>query len=342
MIHSTRRELLEQVASWYYEDNQTQEAIAEQIDVSRSTVSRLLQEARDEGLVEIRVKRLVNTDTRLEDQLVRTFGLAQASVLAESPAEHETLIQRIGELSARFLRQQLHDHIRIGIGWGMAVYETTNCLPEMPLRDAMVIQLIGAIGQGSSTVDGPECARQLALKFGATVRFIHAPALVESEAVAQALAQEPTIAAILTMIHEVEVALTGIGTVEPVLSSLHRAGFLGLSDLAALKEAGVVGDVLGYQFDALGRVLDISLNRRIIAANLGVLRKIPIVIGVAGGIAKAPAILAALRGKYITVLITDERTASEVLRLHAKPVERDGQPTPGDQGTQEVSGVPNP
>jgi len=319
MMYSTRRELLVQVATWYYEENQTQEEIARRIDVSRSAVSRLLQEARDEGLIEIRVKRLFNTDAELEASLVKTFGLSRACVLAESPAEHATLIQRLGELCARFFQQQLHDGIHIGIGWGTAIYETTRCMASLPLRDAKVIQLIGAIGFGGSMVDGPECARQLAQKLGATVRLLHAPALVESEAVAQALIQEPTLTGTLSLIREVEVALTGIGTIDPDLSSLRRAGFLNSADLRELKKAGAVGDILGFQIDAWGHQLDTPLNRRIIAADLETLSQIPVVIGVAGGVAKARAILAALRNKYIKVLITDARTASEVLRLNNHP-----------------------
>jgi len=157
----------------------------------------------------------------------------------------------------------------------------------------------------------------LAQKLGATIRFLHAPALVESEATALALLQEPTIVSTMELIRHVEIAITGIGTIDPELSSLHRAGFLTDADLRELARAGAVGDVLGYQFDLHGRVLDISLNRRLIAANQQMLSQIPKVVGVAGGLAKASAILGALRGKFINVLITDARTAAEILRLNS-------------------------
>ncbi|MDW8069864.1 MAG: sugar-binding transcriptional regulator [Anaerolineae bacterium] len=315
-MYQTRHELLEQVAAWYYEENRTQEEIARRLGLSRSTISRLLQEAREEGIVVIRVNKLINVDAELGATLVRTFSLVDAWVLAEAPPV-STLIQHLGELCARFLQRQLHDGIKIGIGWGTAVYETARNVANIPLRDAVVIQLLGAVARGHSTVDGPECARLLAQKLGATIRFLHAPALVESEATALALLQEPAILSTMELIRQVEVAITGIGTIDPELSSLHRAGFLTDADLRELARAGAVGDVLGYQFDLQGRVLDISLNRRLIAANQQMLAQIPKVVGVAGGLAKASAILGALRGKFINVLITDARTAAEILRLNS-------------------------
>ena len=315
-MYQTRYELLEQVAAWYYEENRTQEEIARRLGLSRSTVSRLLQEAREEGIVVIRVNKLINVDAELGATLIKTFGLVDAWVLAEAPAPYTALIQHLGELCARFLQRQLHDGINIGIGWGTAVYETARNVANVPLRDAVVIQLLGAVARGHSTVDGPECARLLAQKLGAIIRFLHAPALVESEATALALLQEPTIVSTMELIRHVEIAITGIGTIDPELSSLYRAGFLTDADLRELARAGAVGDVLGYQFNLQGHVLDISLNRRLIAANQSMLAQIPKVVGVAGGLAKASAILGALRGKFINVLITDARTAAEVLRLN--------------------------
>jgi DNA-binding transcriptional regulator LsrR (DeoR family) len=214
------------------------------------------------------------------------------------------------------LQRQLHDGVKIGIGWGTAVYETARNVASIPLRDAVVIQLLGAVARGHSTVDGPDCARLLAQKLGATIRFLHAPALVESEATALALLQEPTIISTIELIRYVEVAVTGIGTIDPELSSLYRAGFLTGADLKELAKIGAVGDVLGYQFDVWGHVLDIPLNRRLIAANQQMLSQIPKVVGVAGGMAKASAILGALRGKFINILITDARTAAEILQLN--------------------------
>lgn len=311
-----RLEFLAQVAIWYYEEGRSQEEIATAVGRSRSMVSRLLHEARERGLVEIRVRHPLKTDPELAQRLTQAFGLTQAWVLADPLLDQPTLLRRLGQLGARCLQPQLHDGIHIGIGWGTAIYEVVHALPACELRDALVIQMIGAVGYGDPIVDGAELARWLAQKLNAAYRFLHAPLIVESEAVAQALLQERTIAETLALGRQVELMLVGVGTVEPDLSSLRRAGYLSETDLVNLKQSGAVGDLMARQLDAYGRPLDISLNRRVIGLEeLATLRSIPTVIAVAGGVAKAPAILAALRGGYIDILVTDATAASTILTL---------------------------
>jgi deoxyribonucleoside regulator len=201
------------------------------------------------------------------------------------------------------------------VSWGTAVYEVVRAMPEIPLKGAQVIQIIGALGAGDPMIDGPELARWLAEKLEAPVRHLHAPLLVESEAVAQALRHERTIAETLALARKVHVALIGIGSVDPRLSSLRRAGYLTEAELEALRAAGAVGDVLARALDAEGNPLNHPLNRRVIGLELEALRRIPTVIAVAGGVAKAPAIRAALRGGYVDVLVTDAEAAAAVLAM---------------------------
>lgn len=316
---SDRLELLAQVATWYYEENLGQGDIAERIGRSRSMVSRLLQEARERGLVEIRVHYPLKTDTELQQRLCEAFDLSEARVLAEPPNQYEELLRRLGELGARSLYQRLHDGIRIGVGWGTALHEIVRAIQESPLQEAVVVQLIGSLGYGDPLVDGPEQARWLAQKLDATHRILHAPLIVENEDIAQALRRERTVAETLALARQVEVALVGIGTVDPPLSSLQRAGYLSESDLMSLKKIGVVGDVVARQLDEQGQPAGDSFNERVIGIDLDHLCAIPTVIGVAGGVVKAPAILAALRGGYIDVLVTDAPTISKVFALHHDP-----------------------
>lgn len=311
-----RLEFLAQVASWYYEENLSQETIAQRIGRTRSMVSRLLQEAREQGLVEIRVNYPLRTDFELGSRLRETFGLSEAWVLARPPADHPVLLRRLGELGVHCLRRYLHDGVRVGIGWGTALHEVVRAMPTLPLQNAMVVQIIGATGHVNPLVNGSELARWLSEKLNATYRFLHAPLIVDDDEVARALLQERDIAETLALARQVDVAVVGIGTVELALSSQHRVGYLSEADLMMLTETGAVGDILSRPLDINGNLLDISLNRRVIGLDLETLRSIPVVIAVAGNVIKAPAILAALRGGYIDVLITDASTASVVLTLH--------------------------
>lgn len=317
MVADDHLDLLAQVAYWYYEERLDQNDIAQRINRSPSMVSRLLQEARERKLVEIRIRYPLKRATDLERQLCGTFGLPQASVLADPPVDQASALRRLGELGARCLRRQLHEGIAIGIGWGSAVYEVVRSVPTLEVRGGSVIQIIGSIGSGDATVDGSEMTRWLARKLNATSRFLHAPLIVQNEMTAQSLLQDPAAVETLALARQAEVALLGVGTTDPVSSGLRRAGYLSEVDLRVLQQSGAVGDILGIHLGANGRPLDISLNRRVIGIDLESLRSIPTAIVVASGAIKAAAVLAVLRGGYADVLVTDAATASAVLALNA-------------------------
>ena len=323
-MEDDRLDLLAQVAMWYYEEGLDQAAIAERINKSRSMVYRLLDQARASGLVEVKVHYPLRTDAELGRQLCAEFGLAHAQVLAEPPEDYKLLLKRLGELGARCLQQALRPGVIIGISWGTAVHEVVSAMPSVPVPDATVVQLIGAVGHGDPLVDGAELGRWLAQKLHASFRFLSAPMLVEDETLAAALRRERTIEETLTLAARAEVALIGIGTPQPELSSLLRAGYLSRREMEALIENGVVGDIIAHQFDANGRRLDIPANRRAVNLDVDALRRIPCVIAVSGGTNKARAILAGLRGRYCTCLVTDARATQAVLEMHkqtpAEPV----------------------
>ena len=317
-MNEDKLELLAQIASWYYEQNLTQEDIARRIGKSRSMVSRLLREAREEGIVEVRVRHpFLRRNATLESRLCQTFGLQSAWVLDNPPADYTLLLSRVGQLGARCLRSYLHDGMSIGVGWGTGVHAVVRAMGELPLQKAMVVQIIGAVGYGDPLIDGPELARWLAQKLDAAHRFLHAPLLVDNENLARALLQERAIAETLALARQVDMAIIGIGTVVRELSSLRRAGYLSQEDLLHLQTQGVVGDLLARQIDIRGRVLDLPLHRRIIGIDVPEdLARIPLVVAVAGGERKAPAILAALRSGLINALVTDAQAAVTVLNLH--------------------------
>lgn len=316
-MEDERLELLAQVAMWYYEERLDQAAIAERIGKSRSMVSRLLDQAREAGLVEVRVHYPLRTDADLEATLCREFGLNSAHVLAEPPEDYSVLLKRLGELAARCVTQALHPGIIIGLSWGTAVHSVVRAMPTIPLSEATVVQLIGAVGHGDPLVDGAELGRWMAQKLHASFRFLSAPLLVEDERVAMALRRERTIEETLTLGAQAEVAIIGIGTPEPEHSSLLRAGYLTRAELQALLDQGIVGDVVAHQFDADGCLPDIPANRRAISLDADSLRRIPRVVAVSGGEAKIAAIHAALLAQFCTCLVTDAAAARGVLRMQA-------------------------
>jgi DNA-binding transcriptional regulator LsrR (DeoR family) len=174
-----RTELLAQVASLYYESNLTQADISQRMGTSRSTVSRLLQEARETGLVEITIHYPWKRSPEVEQQLLQRFHLREARVLVGQNRLYEEILRGLGELAARYIESVLAEGTILGISWGTAVYSTVQALRPDRGLPITVVQMIGAVGTGNPQIDGPDLARQLANMYGGEHRYLHAPLIVE-------------------------------------------------------------------------------------------------------------------------------------------------------------------
>lgn len=267
-MNAERLEALAQVASWYYEDNLSLRDISKRLDRSVSLISRMLQEARELNLVEIRIRFPNPRDNAIEARLCDLFGIAQAWVLSSLVEDQaDTLNRRLGNLGAECLQQHLHENIKIGLCWGKSIHELVSAMTQTLLPNSLIVQVSGASGSADATVDGAQMAQRLASKLGTTSRFLHAPLIVDSEELAMQLRRDKVVAETLRLATEVDIAIVGVGTPYVVNTALRRAGYLTEVDVARLESEGVVGDIMGFQVDKNGEVLDISLNRRIIGLN---------------------------------------------------------------------------
>jgi DNA-binding transcriptional regulator LsrR (DeoR family) len=311
-----RSAYLAYVASLYYDQGKTQKEISDEIGITRSAISRLLTEAREKGIVEIIVHYPWRTSAELENELVSTFGLKAARVLRSEVKSYEEMLQGLGVLAAEYLDSILRDGVTIGISWGSALYQMIQAMRSSNKKDVEVVQLLGATGTEGILTDGPILARLLANHLGATCRFLHSPLLVDSKAGRDALLADRTIQDTLKRARNSDINLVGIGTTEPQFYSLLRSGYVTEDETKQIMETGAIGDICGRHYDAMGKLLDIDVNHRVIGVGLEDVAKAETVIGVAGGEVKAVTILGALRGQYINVLVTDESAARQILRLH--------------------------
>lgn len=312
------RELLARVASLYYREHLTQADIAPLIGVSRSTVSRLLQEAKDRGVVEVIIHYPWDKDSFLATELKSQFGLHDAIVLTGGGRPYEEVLRGVGVLAAEYLDSNLTSDSILGISWGTAVFSTAQALRPKRILPITVVQMIGAVGTDNPLIDGPDLARFLANIYGGQYRYMHAPLVVEDQHVRTALLQEPPIRETLEYACKANIALVGIGSLVPEVSSLLRAGYLDRQELAELRRIGVSGDICAQHYDADGKVMDIDMNDRVVGITLDALGSIERVIGVACGQAKGEAILGALRGGHVNVLITDDAACRKLLDLNSK------------------------
>ena len=330
MLDAEDELLLAEVASLYYEQNLTQEEIAKRIGISRSGVSRLLTRSRELGLVQIQIRHPLQVSSELQQELVRRFGLRDAQVLVSSKPGESTL-PKLGMLAARYLDRILEDGMTVGISWGTSMLQVVNAVHAARRLRLDVVQLMGSISATSPDVDGPEIARRLATAYGAHCYYLHAPLLVKSAAVRDALLQERNMRKSFEMMARMDAALVGIGAVRAAASGLFRAGYLNEDELASIREQGAVGDVCGRYVDLSGNTCTLELHDRIVGASLETLRRVPLAVGVVGGVSKSEALLGAMRAGLISVVITDEDCAKEVLeRDTAQPLPHDRAPRPAE------------
>ena len=138
---------------------------------------------------------------------------------------------------------------------------------------------------------------------------------MQSVEASQLIVQEKTVSSAIQLAESADVGLIGIGGLDENTSEIFRNGWIGADEFKTLREAGAVGEICGKFFDQEGQVLDIPFNKRLIAINLNTLRGFDTVLAIAGSKNKAKAILAAMRGGFINVLVTDSDAAWQILDL---------------------------
>ena len=308
----SRDDLLARVASLYYEYDLNQQEIADRLRISRSNISRLLKEAKEKGLVEIRIHRRIPTVPALETALSQRFNLKRVMIVENSDYGYDDRLAAAGQLAAWYLEEIIQPGTVIGISWGTGVASAVSAVAPHRHLGIDVVQMIGSVGTVASVIDGPELARQLANKLGGSYYYLHAPLFVDSPMTRNTFLEQPVISETLRRAGDAQVALVGIGTTAPGASSFLRAGHLSEIQLKDMRERGMVGETTGKHFDINGGA-QFDLNDRVIAVPLDSLKQIPDVVAVACGLLKTRAILGALRGGYINALATDSQTAQAVL-----------------------------
>lgn len=309
----SRDEMLAYISELYYESRLNQSDIAKLLGLSRSMISRLLIEARERGIVEFRIRRPIFTDPDLERELVVRFGLQTARVLDVEHLAYPELLRQLGKLAASELVMHLQDGMTVATAWGMTIWELVQALPHRAYPNLRVVQCVGALGN-QQFCDTHLIIQRMAQALGAQYFLLHAPLIVESKAVCAQLLQQRMIRETLEMARRADLLVVGIGSVEPEVSSLKRAGYLSEAELVKLARDGAVGDICGRYLDLTGQPIPTPFDGCLVGITLEDIRRIPCVFAVAGGASKGKAILAALRSGLLHILVTDKGAALEVLR----------------------------
>lgn len=310
--------IMAEIASLYFEQEMSQQEIADRLFFSRSKVSRLLSKAIKAKIVEITINYPLDRVFHIEYELKTLFALKEAIVMKNFGTSPDMKMKRVSSIAAQYLDGIIKTHMPIGITWGETVFRVVSALKPSEQKDINVIQLMGSTEHDqNSAYDSPEIVRQMVEKYGGNYSQIYSPLVVENDIVRDSLCKEPMIRRVLDEAREAKVVLTSVGE---FYNSRTKAWESSLTPAVKqkLRSEGAVGVLLAHFIKLDGSLADEELDRKVIGISLEDLRNIENVVAVVTGVKKAMSVLGALQGGYIDTLIVDEELASEVLRLYHK------------------------
>jgi len=308
--------LLSKVSRLYYEQNLKQSEISERLRLSRPKVSRLLQRALEEGVVKISVHSHPGVYAELEDRLESFFHLQEVVIVdVTDPDSQDSVSYELGVAAASYFQNTIQDKDIIGLAWGSTLSCMVNAFQFMDVKDTHVVQMIGGLGMPESEVHATSLVRRLTLMLNSKLTLLNAPGIIDNIDVKDVILSASYMQDVLHLFSKINVAYVGIGAPTGDSVMMKDGAIMSQADLDALLQKGAVGDIALRFFDINGQPVITDLDSRVIGISLDQLKKIPRVVGVAGGPQKHQVVAGALKGGFIDVLITDEQTARFVLGI---------------------------
>ena len=298
-------------ARLYYQSDHSQQEVAARLGVSRPTVSRLLQYAKEKGYVSISIYDPLEDFSELAKRLKLFYRLKEVRV-AQSPLnEYGEITKRIAAKAAELLAEIVKDGDIIGVAWGATLHELARRLEGKRVRDVEVVQLKGGVSHSQSNTYAAEIVGLFAAAFNAKAHHLPLPVIFDNPQVKRLVEDDRHIAKIIELGKKSNLAVFTTGTtVDDAL--LFRLGYFTDAEKRGLQQNGV-GDICSRFFDAQGEICNVQINERTIGIELSELRNKEWSVLAAGGEQKLASIRAALQGGYANVLITDQFTARVLL-----------------------------
>ena len=301
-------------AGWlYYIAGKTQDQVAAALGVSRQAAQRLVAMAMSEGLVKVRIDHPIAHCLDLARQMRARFGLRFCEITPSDPTSTSSVLG-ISQAAAAEIERWLSrpEPALIAIGTGRTLKAAVEQLPRIDCPQHRIVSLTGNIFP-----DGAAAYYNVIFTLANLVTArsfpMPMPVVASSPEERETLHAQPMMRRTLDLAARADVAFVGVGEFD-LDAPLRKDGFLGAAEVSAMAAAGAVGEILGWIFDQNGALIPGMANDRVASANIPP-RDSSLVIGAGMGARKLPAIQAALRGRLINGLITDERTAEALLAL---------------------------
>ena len=323
------------ICELYYNKEKSKQEIGAELGLSRPTVNRLLAAAKEKGVVSINIPDLEAIRYwELEQQLTDAYGLKDA-LIVDYTEDYSQLTESLGKAAARYLQQVIREDYVVGISMGRSLLKTVENVTDPHVTNVVFVSLLGGLGKLRLDLHSNPLTEHLAFVYGGDFYPIHAPARVSTISAKRELMKEQSIAVAINLMKKLDVAVVGIG-VPGKNSALMATELFEWKELETLSRNGAIGEVCMQFFDIEGNLQNYNKNNQVIGIPIERLRKVPYSIGVAGSKQKVNAILGAIRGGYINVLITDTYCARALLD------EAEGNPSAAAEAGQPVKNEASP
>ncbi|MGY4689580.1 sugar-binding transcriptional regulator [Salibacterium sp. K-3] len=302
-----RRQMVK-IAKLYYLENWTQTEISKKVELSRPIISKMLQKAKEAGIVEIYINDETLHTVKLENEIEKKYNLKDAVVAASGSHGSELIKRRVGQAAASYVSKKMDSLHSIGVSWGKSMHSFIDEFPAQTRKHVHLVPLIGGMGSNDVHLHSNHLTFHLAQKLNTTSSYLHAPAMVETEDLKQSLMESKDIAEVIEEGKGVDLAVVGVG-IPSEKATMAEMGYFRAEDIQSLKDAGAIGDMNSQFYDKDGMEIAHSVNNRTMALTLDDLYRIPEVLAVTDGVEKVKSLHAALKSGCIDVLVTDDHMA---------------------------------
>lgn len=291
----------------HYLEGANKSQIADEFGLSRFKVTRILDEARANGMVRIEVVGPHGIDLELSAHLRHAFGLHHA-VVVSTPADTDVERRRVlGVAAAGLITELVDEDDVLGIGWGRTLDAMVLELRALPA--CAVVQMAGVVGPLTETA--LELVRRVSSVSGGAAHPLYAPLMVSDAAAAHVIRSQSQVRSVIDKFKDITVAVVAVGSWRPPQSQLRN--WIAPEERAHLTRLGVQAEICSTMLDFEGREIAADFAARSVSISAAQLREIPETVAVAGGADKAEAIRAVLRGGFLTSLVTDTEVATRLL-----------------------------
>ncbi|MBP1048456.1 sugar-binding transcriptional regulator [Enterococcus sp. BWM-S5] len=313
-ISEDRRKLLK-VVTLYYDAGLTQAEIARKMSISRPVISKMLQQAKEEGIVKVSIHDDSAYAVKLSLELADRYQLDEVIVVPDNGYSPELKIKRkVSEAAADYLGSILEPEMSIGLSWGTTLADVIDALPfySFPMID--VCPFVGGVSSEHLYYDTNHLAFRLSEKLNSRCQYAYFPALAESTELADVLNQSNMLQKAMNHAMKVDLAIIGVGN-PTKHSTWNELGYFDEQNMLDIKQDEIRGDAVASLFDKNGQTVNNTISRRMLGIKVEDLADIPQVMVIGSGKEKAESIHPLLIGNYCSILVTDQIAAEALLTM---------------------------